>query len=74
MVRCKFQCIGIEDIPGSTVKQVKMTAQYCPEVPEDERLTEATPWGELNIRIDNPAALKTLKAGKFYYLDLTPAS
>lgn len=72
MLRCKFACIGIEDIPGSTAKQVKLTAQFSSDIPVEQRLTELTPWGELNIRIDNPALLKTMKAGQFYYLDLTP--
>lgn len=75
-VRCKFRCAAITDIPvdggPSTTKQVVFNTEWDPTIPEDERFTKATPWGNLDIYIDNPAAIAELEVGKFYYLDLTP--
>ncbi len=71
-VRCKFLCMAIDDIAGSTSKRVTLGAFYSPEVPEDVRFTKWTPTGTLGVTIDNPRALAALAPGKYYYLDLSP--
>ncbi|RDU99212.1 hypothetical protein DWV00_08795 [Trinickia dinghuensis] len=56
-----------------TAKRLKFTAQYDPSIPEDQRFQQATPWGEFEMQVDNPAALAQLELGKSYYFDITPA-
>jgi hypothetical protein len=41
--------------------------------PENVRFTKATPWGEIKLGIDNPAALEQFQVGRQYYVDFTPA-
>lgn len=50
-------------------RNYKFTAVYDPDVPEDRRYAEATPSGQVTIRIDNPAVEFT--PGEYYYLDFT---
>jgi hypothetical protein len=40
---------------------------------ENARFTKATPWGQIKLGIDNPAALERFEVGKEYYVDFTPA-
>jgi hypothetical protein len=41
--------------------------------PENVRFTKATPWGEIKLGIDNPAALDAFEVGKQYYVNFSPA-
>lgn len=66
--RAKFQCRSIEDF-GMT-KQVKLQVVYAPDANgEDAGFTKATPWGEVVMAIDNPAASCQFEIGKYYYAD-----
>lgn len=42
--------------------------------PENIRFAEATPWGDIWLDINNPAALEQFEVGKEYYVDFTPAA
>jgi hypothetical protein len=53
-------------------KVAKFAARYDTSIPEDQRFQKATPWGTIEMQIDNPAALEQLKPGKSYYVDFTP--
>lgn len=67
-VRAKFTCSGKE---GNTVF---LHTVYSEDIQsEDGRFTQATPWGELRMNVDNPNASITFEIGKAYYLDFTPA-
>lgn len=70
-VRAKVRCNhkGPSDIGFNTV--------YEPNAAEDTenaRFTKATPWGDIKLGIDNPAAIEQFEVGKEYYVDFTPAS
>lgn len=69
MVRAKVTCEGIEN------NAVSFRTVYEPNGPSDEnmRFTKASPWGEIKLGIDNPAALEQFAPGKSYYVDFTPA-
>jgi len=68
--RAKFRCNSIEDFGGIS-KKVKLSAIYDPGANnEDGGFTKATPWGELQMSIDNPAASCQFEIGKMYYLDI----
>ena len=71
-VRAKFVVSGITDKGPYNPKIVTLSAQYDMSIPEDRRFQKATPWGEIQLHIDNPAAVDQLKIGKGYYVDLTP--
>ena len=69
--RAKMNCLSVEDF-GQT-KQVKMSVVYAPDANgEDANFTKATPWGELKMSIDNPAASCQFVPGKAYYVDFSP--
>jgi len=70
--RCKFVCSSIEPQEYSDTSKVKFETRYCPEVPDDERYTKYTPWGEMVVGISNPNALALLEVGKAYYIDVRP--
>jgi hypothetical protein len=70
MVRAKVTCNGVND------NSVSFSTVYEPDASKDTenaRFTKATPWGEIKMGIDNPAALSQFQAGKSYYVDFTPA-
>lgn len=71
-VRAKFVVSAITDQGPHSPKVVKLAPQYDMSIPEDRRFQKATPWGEINLHIDNPAAVAQLKIGQGYYVDLTP--
>lgn len=70
MVRAKVTCEGIE---GNAVKFRTVYEPDAAKDTENARFTTATPWGEIRLGIDNPAALEQFEAGKNYYVDFSPA-
>lgn len=72
MVRAKFRVRSIEDFGQS--KTVNLHA-VCPEpgeIGENERYHRFTPFGELKMTVDNPAASDQFAIGAEFYLDFTP--
>lgn len=74
-IRAKFRVtevtfFGDHTDPKAT-KRYKLTAIYDNSTPENERFTKATPFGELNMTVDNPDV--QMKSGDIYYLDFTKA-
>lgn len=65
-----------EEIKSLTWPRVyEFTAVYDMSIPEDERYAKHTPYGKLEMWVDNPAVSFT--SGQSYYLDFTavePAS
>lgn len=71
-VRAKFQCVSVEDF--GTSKSIKLAAVYAPDANgEDAGFTKATPYGELKMTVDNPAASVQFVPGRAYYLDFSEA-
>ena len=71
-VRTKFTLTEVTHMQG-TMRRLKFSAVYDQSVPEDQRFQKATPWGELSMNVDNPAALEQFALGKAYYFDVNPA-
>lgn len=76
MVRAKMRCSSIEvtdfGAPEKSTK-VRFLCEYDPnKSPEDIGFTKATPSGNAEYVIDNPAALEQFKVGAYYYVDFTP--
>lgn len=72
-VRAKVNCTKKQgnEVCFTTVYETDETKSADPE---DVRFTKATPWGEIMLGIDNPAAMDQFEVGKQYYVDFTPAS
>jgi hypothetical protein len=77
-VRAKFKLSSIvtTEFHPNTPKSVKLvfSAQYDPSIPEDQRFQKATPWGQVEMVVDNPAALEQFTANRDYYFDITPVA
>ena len=73
-VRAKMTVQSITDFGPNTGKQVKFVTAYDPTIPEDVAFTKATPYGEILMNVDNPAALDQLAIGEAFYVDFTPAT
>lgn len=69
-VRAKVTCEGISN---NAVSFRTVFESDASKDTENARFTQATPWGEIKLGIDNPAALEQFEAGKSYYVDFTPA-
>lgn len=69
-VRSKVRCTSKVD------NAVTFATVYEPDEAkgdENARFTKATPWGDIRMGIDNPAALEQFEVNKEYYVDFTPA-
>lgn len=77
MVRAKLKLTKICTTawsPGHESQTLRFEAQYDTSIPEDQRFQMATPSGNCELMIDNPAARAQFELGKDYYVDFTPAS
>ena len=70
MVRAKVRCEKIENNAVSFTTVYETDAQKSDE---NVRFTQATPWGEIRLGIDNPAAREQFTVGESYYVDFHPA-
>lgn len=71
VVRAKVRC------NAKTGSSVDFTTVYEPDEKkndENARFTKATPWGDIRLGIDNPAAIEMFEVNKEYYVDFVPAS
>lgn len=68
--RGKFQVKVVEYV-SDRCEDVVLRPKYDPEDPLDRAFHEATPTGELHMRITNEELLGTFLPGELYYLDLT---
>ena len=69
-VRAKVRC------NAKTTTEVHFTNVYEPYTTKDTenaRFTKATPWGDIKMGIDNPAAMEQFVINREYYVDFTPA-
>lgn len=69
-VRAKVRC------NAKTANTVDFTTVYEPDAAKDTenaRFTTATPWGDIRMGINNPAALEQFEVNAEYYVDFTPA-
>jgi len=68
-VRAKVRCTS------NVNNTVCFTTVYEPDEKkndENARFTKATPWGDIRLGIDNPAAREQFEPNKEYYVDFTP--
>ena len=67
MVRAKLR---VDSIEGN--KLVMSTVYEDPSLDtENAKFTKATPWGKVELGIDNPAALEQFKVGDYFYADFS---
>lgn len=69
--RAKYRCTAVEfqgnPVNESTPRIFTFSAIYDTSTEENKRFTKATPWGELRMRVDNPAVV--FEVQREYYLD-----
>ena len=70
IIRAKFTVTGVMD--NGSHKTVHMEPRYDDSIEEDRRFYNATPWGKMEMTIDNPVALEQFKIGQAFYADFTP--
>ena len=71
-VRAKFICDTIT--PCGDGNQIRLNVVYSEDVQsEDGRFTKYTPFGTLQMQVDNPNAAIQFEVGKKYYVDFMPA-
>ena len=70
MVRAKVTC---DSLVGNQVKFSTVYETDAQKSDENVRFTEATPWGNIALGINNPKALEQFTVGKSYYVDFSPA-
>lgn len=70
-VRAKFQLVAVTEYQFGS-KKLQFQCVYDNNTPEDQRFQKATPYGNIEMNIDNPAALQAFELGKFYYFDASP--
>jgi len=66
-----WNCAKPED-PPKYVERIKLSAVPHSESLEDQSFSSATPTGELEITVTNPAIVGTFEQGSKYYLFLDP--
>lgn len=71
MVRAKVQ---VESIEGNKIVMTTVYEGDTSKDTENARFTKATPWGRIEMGIDNPKAMEQFKVGQSYYVDFHPAT
>jgi len=76
-VRAKYRLTGIltsQSAPGAIeYKKLIFSPMYDASIPEDQRFLKGTPiGGQIEMHVDNPAALAQFTMASDWYLDFTP--
>ncbi|MDE2102517.1 MAG: hypothetical protein KGL39_35045 [Patescibacteria group bacterium] len=76
-VRAKLKCTKVEHIkshsPDETCADVEFMAVYQDGDPDNANWSKYTPSASARMWITNPLAIDQFEAGKFYFVDFTPA-
>ncbi len=81
--RCKFQVNEVarqnsklakksSADPDIFTERVRAHAVYADDSKENQSFAEATPSGNLEIYVNNPAVIGTFEPGDYFYLDIIP--
>lgn len=75
MVRAKFRVTAIKSTVGYNTAQKELSHVTLNPVTDDanKSWSKWTPTGQLEMQINNPAALEQFKLGQCYFLDFTEA-
>ena len=73
-VRAKFKLIEIRSHHWNpNARTFVFQPQYDSTIEEDRRFYDATPSGQCEMLVNNPAVIEEFKIGQDYYLDFTPS-
>lgn len=70
-MRAKFKVDNVKHIEECEHIGVTLSAVCSDETLENQSFNQATPYGELKMMIDNPAAKNYFVEGQEFYLDFT---
>jgi hypothetical protein len=71
-VRAKLQLVAITNHGGTERKTLRFEARCDQTIPEDQRFQKATPYGQVELQVDNPGAIEKFALGQEYYVDFSP--
>lgn len=71
-IRAKFAVSAVTSYNDTHAKTVRLMPLYDPSLPEDQRFSEATPSGSIEMFVNNPSALDALVPGRKFYVDFIP--
>ena len=70
-VRCLLRLDAVIPHQHGGVQAI-YNASYDQELADEGKsFQKATPWGQINLQIDNPYAIEQLEVGAYYYFDMT---
>lgn len=72
MIRAKFTVTSITRYYNMTGATVHFMPIYDRTIAEDQRFSEATPSGELQMFLTNAAVLEQCTLGQHFYVDFLP--
>lgn len=76
-VRCKFKCFSVQPMqtgtPGEPMAQIVMMPDYGDQSGDNKSWSKATPSGNIQLYVTNPAAIEEFVPGKNYYIDFRDA-
>lgn len=61
-----------EVTPHGTGQTVVLTPQHDTSIPEEQRFSQATPSGRLELQVENAFMVAALSLGQEFYIDITP--
>ena len=74
ITRAKFQLQEIRESFGNNgAKTFIFNTMYDQSVPENKRFFDATPWGKIEMIVNNPTVFDEFKLGDYFYADFTRA-
>lgn len=72
-VRAKMRVVRRSEVDWATFVRVVVLQAVYGDGTENKSWSEATPSGQIELTITNPAAHEQFKLGKEYFVDFTPA-
>lgn len=72
MIRCKMVLRNVIPYANGGVKAIFECQYDAKVVEEDIGFQKATPWGTIEMQVDNPKAIAQLVIQQSYYVDFSP--
>lgn len=69
MIRAKAKVSSVTSHENMIGKTIQLVAEYDPEIPEDQRFSEATPSFNLTMYVTNPVVIERMVEGTYFYID-----
>lgn len=71
MIRAMFKLVAKTVYDHNQYSTLRFECRYDCRIPEHQRFYEATPFGQVEMMVNNPAALEEFQIGQDYYADFS---